>query len=611
MQYDERKCHMKWMILVVLSLALAGCGAPDCMGRGGFVIAERGRAPGCTITYSEDAHPCVRYAAEELRDYVKKLTGVELAINGKASRRIELVPSCAADAKVAPDGFVISRIGAVLRIAGNGPRGCLYGAYDLLERFGGVGFYSSWCEKVPAADRFAVPADVRIVESPAFEMRQPLWYDVNVHREFAAKLRVNGFDGTKGEVPAKIGGNDFRFGGGLGSCHTFDTLCDPNVYFDRHPEYFSFVGGRRVRDRTQLCLTNPDVLDIVTSNVLERIRRDPGAKFYGVSQNDCYTNFCECAKCKAIDDEEGSHAGTMLRFVNAVAERVEKEFPDVIIETLAYQYTRKPPRKTKLRHNVIPCLCSIECDFARPIPESQNEHNKSFMSDIVGWAKQTDRLYVWDYVTQFPHYPHAFANVYALQGNVRFFRDSGVKMLFEEGDYEGCHAGFAELKAWLLAKWMWNPELEMKPLLDEFFAGYYGKAAPFVREYFEELHRRQLAVSADPNKPLSIFNGVNDLPYADAAFMKWAEGLWQKAEAAVRGAESFAYNVKMGHFSHLYTTLEIKRAKKKDDELRNDPEAVALARRLLKEKAEARGPLVLKEWGEGDRVADWRKIAGN
>ena len=35
---------------------------------------------------------------------------------------------------------------------------------------------------------------------------------------------------------------------------------------------------------------------------------------------------------------------------------------------------------------------------------------------------------------------------------------------------------------------MWNPDLPMKPLLDRFFAGYYGKAAPYVRQYFEELH---------------------------------------------------------------------------------------------------------------------------
>ena len=606
-------------ILLLSLLAIVGCKDSNDE----FVIAERGKSADCTIVCGEDADPAVRYAAEELRDYVKKLTGVELTINGEAGHRIHLVNLLVDDefyacvrsltgaslTVVAPDGFNIVRKGDGLWILGEGPRGCLYGVYDLLERYGGVGFYSSWCEKVPRLEKLSVPRGV-VVSSPAFAMREPFWYDVNEHREFAAKLRVNGFNHTPNDVPAKVGGDDFRFGGGLGSCHTFNRLCDPNVYFDTHPEYFSLVKGKRQKDHTQLCLTNPDVLEIVTSNVLARIRKDPGAKFYGVSQNDWY-NYCECEKCKAIDDEEGSHAGTMVRFVNAVAERVEREFPNVLIETLAYQYTRKPPKKTKLRHNVVPCLCTIECDFARPIPESPFEQDKSFMEDIVGWAKQTDQLYVWDYVTQFTHYPHAFANVYALQGNVRFFRDNGVKMLFEQGAREGYHAGFAELKAWLLAKWMWSPEADMKALLDEFFAGYYGKGAPFVREYFEELHRRQLAVSADPKKPLTIFMGAHEPPYDDAEFMKWAEGLWQKAEDAVKGEEPFAYNVKMGHFSHLYTMLEVKRAAKKDEELRNDPEAVALARRLLKDMAESRGPIKVKEWSEAGRIAGWKKIAGD
>ncbi len=589
------------LVVGVAFVSVTGCGAKD------FVIAERGHAAGCTIVCGDGADPAVRYAAEELRDYVKKLTGVELTIDGDEERQIVL--SVGELDGVASDGFsILATEDDVLRISGTNPRGCIYGVYELLERYGGVGFYSSWCEKVPRLDRLAVPAMCVNTSSPAFEMREPLWYDVNVHHEFGAKIRANGHNLVPGEVPAKFGGDDFRFGGGLRSCHTFGTLCCPKVYFDEHPEYFSMVDGKRLKERTQLCLTNPDVLEVVTSNVLDCIRKDPTARFYGVSQNDWY-NFCECPECKAVDEEEGSHSGTMVRFVNAVAERVEKEFPKAVIETLAYQYTRKPPKFAKPRHNVMPCLCTIECDFARPIPESPYGENRSFMSDIAGWAKLTDRLYVWDYVTQFPHYPHAFANVYALQGNIRFFRDNGVKMLFEQGAREGYHAGFAELKAWLIAKWMWNPEEDMKTLLDEFFAGYYGAGAPYVRAYFEELHRRQLVVSADPGRPLKIFDDVDMPPYDDDAFMSWADGQWELAEKAVEGDPVHAYNVKMGRFSHRYTQLERKRTQLSDAELRKDAEAVALARTLLKDKAEARGPMMVKEWGEEERIAGWREIA--
>ena len=149
-------------------------------------------------------------------------------------------------------------------------------------------------------------------------------------------------------------GGKVRFGSGL-FVHTFNTLCPPEEFFATNPEYFSEINGGRVKDHTQLCLTNPHVLRIVTERLLARIRQDPTAKLFSVSQNDWY-NFCTCPDCKAIDDREESHAGTMITFVNKVAEAVEKEFPELWIETLAYQYTRKPPKTLKPRRNVVPRL---------------------------------------------------------------------------------------------------------------------------------------------------------------------------------------------------------------------------------------------------------------
>ena len=39
--------------------------------------------------------------------------------------------------------------------------------------------------------------------------------------------------------------------------------------------------------------------------------------------------------------------GTLLRFVNRIQEDIKDEFPDAIIDTLAYRYTRKPTAVTK------------------------------------------------------------------------------------------------------------------------------------------------------------------------------------------------------------------------------------------------------------------------
>ena len=594
-----------------------------------IMIAVRGEDSPYTIVMPTKDAPAQHYAAVEIRDFIADATGVKLSITTDAEQlppKAILVGDTKYTAELAgsvfpnaprhtdgnpasqDDGFRIVVKPPHLLIIGSPSRGALYGAYEFLERFVGCRWYASWHTVIPRRDRIEVPANLDETHTPAFAMREPYWYDVIQHPEFAARLRVNSRSWRR--LGEKFGGDPYRFGGGLGSCHTFNTLLPPEKYFDAHPEYFSMVKGRRMKDRTQLCLTNPDVLRIVTSNVLDRIRKDPGAKFYGVSQNDWY-NFCECQSCKAVDDEEGSHAGTMIRFVNAIAEAVEKEFPDAIIETLAYQYTRKAPKKTKLRHNVVPCLCSIECDFALPIDRSPFRENISFRKDIEDWSRLTDFLYVWDYTTDFAHYTMPWPNVLALQGNIQFFRRNNVKALFEQGAYQGRHADFAELKAWLLAKWMWNPDLPIEPLLDDFFAGYYGKGAPFIREYFNRIHQLQIEYSAQQNHPLLIFDGVAN-PAIPDSFLDEASELWDKAIAATKDDPATSYNVRMGAFSIDYVRLE--RFHRLLDLTTSKPSVSpaklkAIAKSLLDRMDEAKDIRL----AESDRTSlkqEWKKIAG-
>ena len=524
-------------------------------------LAVRRKAPEYAIVRVSNASPSVVYAAEELRDFTERMTGVRLPIievetvtGGTLPPKAIVLGGNAPD--LGQDGFRLVAQSPHLYVQGSDVRGVLYGVYELLERFGGCRWYASWHSLVPRRKSFAVPDDLDDTQVPAFLCRDVHWWDY-FNGDFATRNRANG---SGNGLKPRHGGNTWRFGGGLGNCHTFRLIVPPEKYFDAHPEYFSMVNGRRIKERTQLCLTNPDVLRLATSNVLARIRQDPCAMFFGVSQNDWH-NYCECPACAAVDAEEGSHAGTMVRFVNAIAESVEKEFPDKKIETLAYLYTRHAPKKTRLRHNVIPCLCSIECDFARPLATSPCPDNVSFLKDLEDWSRQTDFLYVWDYTTDFRCYPHPFPNVYVLQENVKLFRDRGVRFLFEQGACQGRHAGFAELKGWLLAKWMWNPDLPAGPLIDDFFNGYYGKAAPFVRAVFDEAHRREAAyVGADPARALKIYEDVASArcrKALDDTFVTWAQGQMKKAEASVADAPSvYSYNVRMTAFSFDYIRLE-------------------------------------------------------
>ena len=586
-----------------------------------LTLAARGHSPACTIVRGATASPSQVYAAEELQRFTEQMTGVKLPITtdeaplptraivlGDTRFTSDLLGGPADVKALGEDGFRLVRRGDRLLVLGGSVRGTLYGVYELLERFGGCRWYSSWHSVIPPRDTFAVPA-LDETQKPAFALREPFWFDM-FNGDLAARNKVNG---NAMHLDEKHGGHSYRFGGGLGSCHTFNTLCPPDIYFATHPEYFSEVNGKRIKDYTQLCLSNPDVLRIVTSNVLARIRKDPGASFYGVSQNDWY-NFCTCAACKALDNAEESHAGTMIAFVNKIAEAVEKEFPDVIIETLAYQYTRKPPKTIRPRANVMPCLCTIECDFSFPITISAFKENRAFMEDIRGWSAICKQLYLWDYTTNFRDYPSPFPNVLALQGNVQFFHTNRVDYLFEQGAYQGRHGDFAELKAWLLARWLWNPDLPAEPLLQDFFKGYYGAAAPYARTYFDALH----SYYRDPaNHPLHIFEDPRRTLLTDDFYAR-ADALWQQAEAAVKDDPAHLYNVRMAAFPVLYARMtrmpaseEIKVWVTENPKQYEPPTGQrALATKLLQRFKEARNIRLSEDRGRHDAVlARWEALA--
>ena len=488
-----------------------------------LVIAERGKAPKYDIVIPEKPTVWQRHAASELRKWTKELTGVELAIcEGKGAapchiRLIEPEPHLS----LGDEGFNLRTEKSDVVVRG-GRRGMLYGVNELLETYGGIGWFSPWRTVVPKTGVLKVPDSLYDTQRPAFEMRYTDFYwcgdndwsgqNVEPKREFFVHCRQNG--AFKIRLQEKYGGfaDAGLFVGGAGLCHTFLRLVPPAKYFKDHPEYYSEVGGVRRNGETQLCLTNPEVLEILVSNLVVKIDADPQAKFYGVSQAD-WENYCTCAKCRAIDEEEGSHAGTLIRFVNAVAARIEKIRPGLTCETLAYQYTRKPPKKTRPAKNVAICFCNIECDHSLPLSAAGTATNAAFLDDFVAWSALTDNLYFWDYITNFRWSFHAFPNLNSMQQNVKFFRDHGVRWLFEEGTC--MHSDFFGLKCWLISKWMWNPDLPAEPLLQRFFEGYYGAAAPYARAVSDKF---TLALANAPINPRRLGIFENDRPnvYTDS-----------------------------------------------------------------------------------------------
>ena len=535
-------------------LITAIASARGAEGDSGLELAGRGNPQGHVIVIPAAATPSVRYAAEELQGYVKRITGIELRVSDDSAAQPERA-ICIGGTRFSPsaeglgdEGFRLLAKPPHLYVVGSGVRGALYGVYTLLEDYAGVGWFTSWCETVPKAESVAVPSDLDRVERPAFEMREPMWADYS-KPDFAARRKANGRTMKLGE---KHGGEPLHCSARLYG-HTAYQLLPPDLYFDAPPEYYALTQGERRRTGAQLCLSNPDVLRLVTDALLDQIRTEPQAEVFFFGQNDCH-GYCECDRCKAIDDEEGSHAGTNIRFVNALAEAVGAQFPDKTIGTFAYQYTEKPPKLAKVRKNVLICLCSIQCDFSRPIRGNPDPTTAAFAESLVEWGTLTDRLYVWDYTTDFSDYPLVYPNVIpTLQENLRFFRDHGVKYVMSEGDWQGWSAHYGELKSYLISQWMWNPDLPVKPLLRKFLRGYYGAAAKTVGEDLSELCK----LIPDPEtKPLHVFQGpTSPKNLFDDAWLLASDRRWQRAEELTADDPAALVNVRMGRFAIDYTRL--------------------------------------------------------
>jgi len=448
-----------------------------------LVLASRAPAADpYAIVVRAAASPCERYAAEELRTFLKRMTDRDLAVvtdEAPVPSHAILIghtrhaPPRASTASPGDEGFHLQAEGTRLHILGGTGRGPLYGVYELLERFGGCAWYAPGFEVVPRCESFAVPGDLDEVQRPAFALRSTNWNGFGRELAFAARNRLN----LEGFGP-ELGGSRFRFDPVLGACHTFDALVPPAKHFAAHPDYFAEVEGVRRGERTQLCLTHPEVLRLATETVRARlaVSYPQGIRYYGVSPND-WMNGCECAACTAVNRREKSAAGTLIAFVNAIAENVEKDYPEAIISTLAYSYTRRPPATLVPRRNVQICICTIECDTFRSLVESRARENAQVRHDFARWARGGGPLRVWDYIADYAAPLHPWPNFRSLPDNLRFYRAQGVTEVFSLGTGGGAEDVWNNLRHWFVAKGLWNPDRNWDDLTVRAFRDHFGPGA--------------------------------------------------------------------------------------------------------------------------------------
>ena len=476
-----------------------------------------------TLVVQDGGADCVRNSANELIEYIEKATGGfripeeasdhEIVI-GVTDRDTDKVTAARAEVKL--DGYTLLMDGGRLYITGSCDRGTMYGVYCFLEDYIGVRFFAKDTTVVINQDSVDVPADVHTTHNPYFEMRDTYWYDMRYDQTTANHAKDNSFYDSSTPVA--------DIGGGVG-------------YAGRFVHTINLLQGKPHQGNEQPCLTDEDTYQLILSNVRAWLDDNPEATIISVSQNDSDPGRlgCQCANCKAIDDAEGTPMGSLLTFINRIANDIKDDYPGVYVDTLAYRYTRKAPKNLKPADNVIIRLCSIECCFTHALSDETCSKNKSFKDDIVEWAAICDNLYIWDYTYNAETYFTFFPNFDVLWDNVNFDKDHSVTGVFLEGQQVSVSGEFAELRSYLLAKLLWDPDMteaEYYAHMDEFLQYYYGAGWEKIKEYMTTMtehgkkHNPHVGIFDKGDK---MFPAVDDKGKRNVKLSRDMLALWEEA----------------------------------------------------------------------------------
>ncbi len=462
-------------------------------------IVEDGKSDYYIVT-ADNADECIDTAAEELQTYIEKISGVNLPVAAESSVPVSAKGIYVGETAVsentgtdysviAEDGFLLYSDGNNLIIRGEDSRGTLFGVYTFLEEYLGVRWFTPTLEKVPESDDIIFDANLNRVVEPSFAVRRNDTMGTN--EAYRARTKMN--------VSFHV--NATKYGGTLTYSLWDASLITlvPKSLFAEHPEYFAMdENGNRHTDH--VCMTNPDVLDLVVKNCREIMTNATnGAKFIHIGQDD-NINYCHCENCEALYEKYGAVSAPTLIFTNNLADILGPEFPDYTFTFYAYNETDRPPTDTTLRcrPNVAPVLCGLNkaCRSHSLLECGAQDGNETFMNlygenypqiaeDFRIWTEISEKTYIYDYTINFLFSAQFFSNFEYMQETMKYMHDIGITgYMYNCGD--GHYAAFNELRNYLLCKLQWDVNADVEYHMIDFINAYYGEdAAEYIKEIID------------------------------------------------------------------------------------------------------------------------------
>ena len=469
------------------------------------------------IHVASDATAAERAAAKDFAAYFERVTGKSLALSpytvylGQAAKEAKWFQM----PETAFEEWVIESNGDELVITGD-VRGTVWGVYEFLEKHLGCAFLANDTEVVPSCPNWRL-TPIKERHRPAFfrrEMSSGAGGPRLNHPVFRMKRKEN----VRTPYP-----EIWMHSGSPKGCHTFAS------YVENWPANGPFAVGS---DGKSPCYSNPEARKLFAEKLKNYIEKDREGKprelwpmIYSIDQNDGFGNNCKCAQCRQYP----TPADANVDFINAIAAAIEPDYPEVIIQTFAYQHTLPPPQQHKARPNVIIRFCGSEIT-APLLPGTE------YGDALEAWRQKADQLALWSYWKPYTGEETPYLKPRKImQQELQYCRDSGVRTYYAENEKPYVR-NFWPLQYYLWSHLVINPDCDIENLSDTFFRGYYGKAAPQMKEFCEYLEKRMAAIPWQARGNVySIF---------DREFFDTANRLLDAAEQAAVGDEKSLRHVR-------------------------------------------------------------------
>ncbi|MHC4673012.1 MAG: DUF4838 domain-containing protein, partial [Planctomycetota bacterium] len=448
----------------------------------------------------------------------------------------------AANVDLGDEGYGVAVQGEELFLWGGRTRGAINAIYALLEEDLGCRWYTNDHQRIPYMPVLTFTPVERTYQPP-LRLRDPFYF-VAFNEDWSLQNRTNA---PRAAVREEWGGHiDY----GNRFVHTLGLIIPPSVYFDDHPEYFR-MDEYGERHRNQPCTTHPDVVQIVTQDVLNYLASRPDTEIVSVSKNDNGWP-CLCPTCRAFDEPEGSDMASLLYLVNIVAAAIEQDYPDVMVSTLAYFNTRDVPLTMRPRDNVLIRVCNAtDGSWEQPfIPAQQTD----FGPILESWSAAHGRISIWDYTVNFYHYLAPMPNMEVIGADIPYMVANNAEGIMTQGAYQS--TGERDwMRSWVIAKLLWDPSRDWFELMQDFIWGHYGNAAPKIAEYNELLRYQGQLYANDLFRPPNGIRFPMDVSFLTLDFLNSASAIFDEAEVLAEN-DQVLHRVERERLPIMYVKLE-------------------------------------------------------